>query len=29
MVASLRRFSENEVAQQRLKIIKFYEKHKI
>ena len=27
MVASLRRFSENEVAQQRLKIIKFYEKH--
>lgn len=27
MVASLRRFSENEVAQQRLKIINFYEKH--
>ncbi len=27
MVASLRRFSENEVAQQRLKIMKFYEKH--
>jgi hypothetical protein len=28
MAASLRRFSENEVAQQRLKIIKFYEKHR-
>ncbi len=27
MVASLRRFSENEAAQQRLKIIQFYEKH--
>ncbi|BCB96663.1 hypothetical protein JZK55_15850 [Dissulfurispira thermophila] len=27
MVASLRRFLENEVAQQRLKIIKFYEKY--
>jgi len=27
MVASLRRFSENEIAQQRLKIIRFYEKH--
>jgi hypothetical protein len=28
MVASLRRFSKDEVAQQRLKIIKFYEKYK-
>lgn len=27
MVASLRRFSKNEAAQQRLKIIRFYEKH--
>ncbi len=27
MVASLRRFSKDEVAQQRLKIIKFYERH--
>jgi len=27
MVASLRRLSENEAAQQRLKIIRFYEKH--
>jgi len=27
MLLSLRRFSEDEVAQERLKMIKFYEKH--
>lgn len=27
MLYSLKRFSEDEVAQQRMKIIKFYEKH--